>query len=244
MAGWYEVGPAFRSARAALVGVAACEQAKDQQAGTILLDLLSNVLRRNLPFTVEHVDPLLNAGSLSLASGGLAVLPGVLGAIERIVGSQPLGDDHRRALSALATQLAKAEAKPSKGMAKLRERIDALCDDSTSGRLLPDGGWADELRTWIAACDRRERAKWEALLRDAAGVKPELPAKRWKVDLPEADPNYLSDFDAAIAKCTEMQLERAPAADWVRAMAAHVKRVSPDRAADKLAKWLHRVPSS
>jgi Domain of unknown function (DUF4132) len=242
MAGWYEVGPAFHSARAALAAVAACEQAKDQQAGTILLDLLSNVLRRNLPFTAEHVDPLLNAGSLSLASGRQAVLPGVLGAIERIVGSQPLTDHHRQALSALGAQLAKAEAKPSK--AKLRERIDALCDDSTAGRLLPDEGWADDLRTWIDRCDRRERGKWEALLRDAAAVKPDPPATKWKVDLADTGLDYMKDLDAAIAKCSEMQLERAPAAEWARTMATHVERLGRDRVAGELARWLHRVPNS
>jgi Domain of unknown function (DUF4132) len=245
MDGWYDVGPAFRHARATLVAIAACEQGKDQQAGTILLDLLSNLLRRNLPFTVEHVDALLNAGSLSLARGRFGgVLPGVLGAIERIFGSQSLADNHRDALAAVGARLAKTEAKPSKAAAKLRERIDALCNDSTAGRLLPDGGWADDLRTWIDKCDRRERAKWEALLRDAAAVKPDPPATKWKVDLSDTGLDYMKDLDAAIVKCTEMQLERAPTAEWARTMATHLEGLGRDRVGGELARWLHRVPNS
>jgi hypothetical protein len=226
----------------------ASDQCQDKPSREGLLDSLASVLRRELPFTESHIDLLLRAVKSTESVGSLLeLLPGVFGAIERVVGIETLANEHRQVLLTIREKLRQADKKQQQNARKLMERIDRLIDDSTVARLHSDEGWADYLQQWIGALDPADRSRWELFLRDVARVRPEPPATEWKVTLNEVVPDYLmllGDLEAAKQARYQRQLGLAPSQVWKQEIAAHLTSLQPERVGECLQRCLHKVAGS
>jgi hypothetical protein len=175
----------------------------------------------------------------------MQILPGMLGAIERIAGLEPLAPRHRQALETIQERLRHADRKKQKSAAKLLERMEALVDDSTVSRLYPDGGWADYLRDWMNTFETRSRQPWDRFLQDAAAVQPQPPAKTWKVemDIENVDPDKPWESEA-YRRRNRTLLERSPSKAWKRKIAVHLDNLARERVSDFFQRCLHKVAGS
>src|SRR5439155_3038045 len=145
--GFFNSESRLRLALASLAAINGCQQVDDKPARDILLSTLTTLLRRNINLTESHVGPLLRAvqAAESLA-GHFGLVSGVLGTIQRIIGTQALIPEHRQTLLDIRQQLSRCDRKQQKTAERLANQIDQLCDDSAISRLHADEGWADELQ--------------------------------------------------------------------------------------------------
>jgi hypothetical protein len=219
----------------------ACRRTSDVVKLDALLDRLREPFRLRLAFTPNQFAELLKlaetAGSLPQR---MAMLPNLLGAIERTTGSGSLLPEHRQLLARIRQQLTVADKPQKKAADKLISRIDALCDDSILTRLKPDGGWADGLRAWVEAQNPGARGPWNALLREAAAVRPEPPVTDWR----ESTISGLSLSEADFAADRRARLARGPAAAWRERMTEHVNHVGRANLVRVLRQVLTAVPGS
>lgn len=199
---------------------------------------------RKTSFTQSDIDTLLmQARKVKSADDRIALLPEALDAVERLTGPRALDAKHREHLTAFLGDLALVEKRHKKTAARLHKRIERLLDDSIAARLHVDEGWADEVCRWLPAADA-QRPPWEALLRDAATVRPEPPTLEWRVELDDTGIDAMNDLEAACDARDRMQLARVPAASWRTTMQAHVAAVGAADVRLRLRQWLHLVPAS
>ena len=210
-----------------------------------LLATLTELLRRDVRLSENHIDPLLQAVvSAEPLVPHLALLSRVLSTIQRVIGSKVVVPEQRQMLLKIREQLLNLESKHEGIGSKLAIQIDTLCDDSTVGRLHPDEGWADDLRQWVAAHAPRMRSRWDVFLQDTAAVRPQPPATDWSVDAADTGLDLFNDREAAFDAWCRMRLERLPAAAWKEVMSAHVRILGRAAVADCLRRVLHKVPGS
>jgi hypothetical protein len=219
----------------------ACRRTSDVARLDALLDKLREPFRLRLAFTPSQLDELLNlAASTGSLPRRMAILPNLLGAVERTTGLGLLSPEHRQILARIRRQLAAADKSQKKAADKLISRIDALSDDSILPRLKPDGGWADGLRTWVETQEAGARGRWNALLRDTAEVRPEPPVTDWR----EWTITGLLPSEADFAADRRLTLARGPAAAWRERIAGHVNQVGPTNLVRVLRQVLAAVPGS
>jgi Domain of unknown function (DUF4132) len=221
--------------------VHACRRTSDVARLDALLDDLRESFRLRLAFKPNQLDELLK---LAVTTGSLprriAILPSLLGAVERVTGSGSLSAEHRQILARIRQQLAEADKPQKKAADKLISRIDALGDDSILPRLKSDGGWADMLRAWVETQEPGARGQWNALLHDTAEVRPEPPVTDWR----ESTIAGSSLSEAVFAADDHLRLARGPAAAWRERMAGHVNRVGHENLVRVLRQVLAAVPGS
>lgn len=221
--------------------VEASRRTSDAAKVDALLDELREPLRLRLEFTPTQLDQLLKfvatTGSLLRR---IAILPSLLGAVERATGSDALAPERRQVLGQIRQQLTTADKPQKKAADKLISRIDAMCDDSILSRLKPDDGWADGLRAWVEAQALDAREKWNALLRDTAEIRPEPPVTDWR----ESTLPGLSFSEADEMADRRIRLARGPAATWRERMVGHVDRVGRANLLAVLRQVVAEVPGS
>ncbi len=242
---WCRPEKSRRLGLALLCAIDGCRRADDRVSETGLLETLAAVLRRNIPFSEGDIGALL--GLLAAAECGderLAVLPGVLAAVGRVIGARALPAEHRQTLVSIRKLLGTGDAEQRKSAAKSIDLIDKLCDESTVARLQPDEGWGDELKQWVLAREIRERARWEAFLCDAATVEPQPSAREWRVHTDETGLDFLRELQAATEGLHRLQRARLPAAAWKKRMAPHLRALGPEAIRERLKRSLHKVPGS
>src|SRR5207253_1161890 len=91
---------------------------QDKARQEVLLDTLAWILHRDIPFTPSHLDLFFQAlAKTDSADRLMQLLPGMLGAMERIAGLEPLTPRHRQELQAIQKRLAQADKKKQKNAA-------------------------------------------------------------------------------------------------------------------------------
>ena len=234
----------MRPFRALVIAVDACRQANAQADESVFLGTIGRWLRRNIPLLRTDLADLLRVvGGTRDAKQQGALLGSVLSTYKRVLGASPLTSDERRALQAIATNLAQSKL-PKPTIAKLRAEIDVICDDSTVARLHPDDGWADQLRVWAADLDDECALKWDAFVQALAAVHPEPPATDWAVHAHETGVDVLRDPERALEAWTLMRLARVPAAAWRQRMRALIDECGRDPVLAHVRSWLGNVPGS
>lgn len=242
---WREPKKSRRLALAVLIAIDGCRRANDRVSESVFIATLAALLRRNIPFSVSDIGALLEVLTPpECGDARLALLPGVLAAVRRIIGSRALPAEHRQTLISIRGLLEGGDAKQRRAAARLIELIDKLCDESIVARLQPDRGWADELKQWVLALDGPERSRWEAFLRDAATVKPTPPAKDWRVHFDETGLDYSRDPEAATEALHRLQRARLPAGSWKEQMAEHLRTLGAQQVRERLKRSFHKVPGS
>ena len=234
-----------RLALAMLTGLDASGRANDRTTRSILQAALVAMLRRDIPFVENDLGRLLSVAASGLSGDErLALLPGVVNAVQRTAGSRPLAPEHRQLLLTIRQVLVDLDEKRQKAAGKVLTLIDKLCDDSVVARLQPDEGWADDLRQWVLTLDSAARASWEELLRDAASVCPEPPVHEWRVSLQETGLDCQRDMEAAIEASHQLQRARLPASVWQQRMREHLQTIGLEAVRDRLQRSLHKVHES
>jgi hypothetical protein len=242
---WRDPEKSRRLALALLAAIRGCRRADDWVSQTVLVATLVAVLRRNIPFSDSDIGPLLELSTpAECGDEGFAVLPGVLAAVRRTIGSRPLPAEHRQTLVSIRKLLETGDAKQRKAAAKLIDLIDKLCGESTVARLQPDEGWADELKEWVLALEVLERGRWEVFLRDAATVEPESPARQWQAYLDETALGFLRDPEAVTEARHRSQRALLPARAWQARMAQHLQTLGAEKVRERLKRSLHKIRGS
>lgn len=158
---------------------------KAMQVQEVRKQIVSQTLRRNLPFTPAQLTELLTAWRAqpySLEYG----LPGkaMLGAVERLAETGPLDKALVAVLNKLRTRAQEgnyAGATPNKFSMQVVDKITKLLDPTMAHeQSLPAGPFADDFAAWLATLAEETRAAWLALalLASDAGDKAK-PAAKW-----------------------------------------------------------------
>lgn len=142
--------------------------------------IVSQLVRRNLPFQAPHLRSLLTAW---LAQNYLEYgIPGktILGAVERHAQQQPLDQDIKKLLGKLRDRALDGRTR-NKFHQQIADRVSELLDPigaSTKG--LPAGPFATEFSQWAAGLPAQGRENWLALAQFAAeaGDKSK-PSGKW-----------------------------------------------------------------
>jgi Domain of unknown function (DUF4132) len=233
-----------RPFRALVIAVDACRQANAQSDESVFLGTIGRWLRRNIPLSRTDLADLLRvtSGTRDAKQQG-ALLGAALSTFKRVLVASPLTLDERRALQAIAANLAQSKL-PKSTIAKLRADIDVICDDSTVTRLHADDGWADQLRAWALGLDGESGMKWDAFLQALAAVQPQPPITDWTVHAHETGVDPLHNPELALEAWTRMRLARVPAAAWRQRMRALIDELGRDTVLAHVRTWLGNVPGS
>ncbi|MFL5241048.1 MAG: DUF4132 domain-containing protein [Gemmataceae bacterium] len=241
---WYDGKSRRRLALALMAILKTCHDVKDESISVIFNDALAVLLKRGIPFTRDDIAHLLGAlSSIESPQRRLSLMPGILNAVERAIGSHSLDLDHRQTLLALLADLATVDKKQQKAASKFAKQIESICNDSFVGRLRPDGGWADKVRQWLETLEPSIKDRWCAFLCEAADVRARPPATDWRVSITEIGLDYSGDMAVQVASL-QRQLARSPCDSWKEKIAIHLKLLGPDKVADKLKQWLLVVATS
>ncbi len=212
-----------------------------------LITEAKKLLRKKLPFSNADLAWLVGfATSISDLEEAKALLPGVLTAIELLVGGDSLDAELRSQLLALRATIGRAEGKTLKSIQPVLARIDVLCSQSIASRLRPDDGWADELRQNISSMTEPARSAWEALLRHLSEVPPDASFSGWKVDV-FAETNLLNgpyDPEETQRTFARLQLRREPAKAWFDITNEMITGIGRNEWSQQLKSWLSLVPKS
>jgi hypothetical protein len=103
------------------------QDCRDKATQEVILDTLATLLHRDISFSQNHIDPLLQAvGSAESAERIVRLLPGVLAAVNRVVGLEPLAQQHQQALRTIQEKLRPADKRQHKNTANLIDEIEKL----------------------------------------------------------------------------------------------------------------------
>jgi hypothetical protein len=233
-----------RPFRALVIAVGACRQANLLSDEEVFLGTIGRWLRRNIPLTRSDLADLLRlVDGIRDAKLHGALLSSVLGTLKRVLGADPLTSAERRALQAIAANLAQFKL-PKSTIARLRADIDVICDDSTISRLHPDDGWANRMRAWAAELSDEKRTKWEIFLQALAAIHPEPPITDWTVHAHETGVDSLRDPERALEVWTRMRLARVPAAAWRQRIRVLIDELGRDTIVEHVRILLGNVPGS
>jgi hypothetical protein len=187
--------------RTLLLAIGACRQAHDERTHEVFVEALAALLRRKIAMSSRDVTSLMSVLTAAKPTNSqMRLLAVALDTIKRVIGPRELASDQRQMLVALRQQLLQIDKKGRVAAAKLATEIDSLCNELASARLHPDEGWADDVRRWLDSQTPMVRGQWDALLRDAAAVKPAPPAKEWKVGTDEIPVPREEDEVAALVR--------------------------------------------
>jgi len=145
-------------------------------------NILSQLLRRNLPLSGDHLQLLLQAwleqpNSLEYGLPGRAIL----GAVERHAQQQPLDQAIMRVLGKLRRRALEGNGSRNKFQQQVINRINQLIDPSSAADIrLPAGPFAAEITQWASTLPADDGVAWLALahLAAEAGDKSK-PSSKW-----------------------------------------------------------------
>jgi hypothetical protein len=151
---------------------------RDYAQMSVLGKLISELLRRDLPFSEGDLVAILEQARGLLPSYGTVHLGGVVKTAEGFVRDNGLTNEVRRALERLRGAFGPAPTRQAER--KLRARLDGLLGEGEVGfRLTAGEPWADAVRASLSAMPEPERAAWRRLLAHAQSGGGATPSRKW-----------------------------------------------------------------
>ncbi|HUT95255.1 MAG TPA: DUF4132 domain-containing protein [Thermoguttaceae bacterium] len=232
-----------RLMRATLL-LASAAREEDRGELATLCAVLQLLLRGRLELDEECVSQLL-AFVVSFETPDPKSVPvaGVVDAVERCAGSNGLSAAWKESLATIKDRLSANDLKPTQSLRSLARRISELCDDSILSRLKPDDGWASLMVSEITMMAPERQRAWDPLLRHAATVHPEPPARSWDLERGEVDERAVID-DTYWQRYAELMLDRSCATAWAEQMRAHIAGIGEQEYRTRLLAWFEAVPNS
>ena len=156
-----------------------CQYDTDWIGFEAMTGLGSQLLRRRLPFSEQHVCRIIDTLRNSRLRADDFPLNAILGAIERYVSQRRLSQSVADKLEELRVALDRSATLYAAGRNAV-ERINRLLDGQPTRHLQPGEPWADVALEDLASMSESNRAAWNDLLQFAATATSSRPTKRWR----------------------------------------------------------------
>jgi len=150
----------------------------------VMSSLVAAFLRRSLPFTSTDLIALIPYTMFERkADGGVQftswLLPGLIGALERFAGEQPIPDDLRTAILTMDAEM-KAQVYGSGARdQRLDVRMRDLLGESPSGLPQPGEPWSDAALRDYNEAEPRQQAALQALFAHCSDSMASKPSGKW-----------------------------------------------------------------
>lgn len=155
----------------------------DYARASVLARLVSDLLRRALPFSEADLATLLRLAKGVAQPRGVLPVGSVVKTVERFASESGLSETLRRDVEAFARVWG---SRPRGEDRRLQDRLRAvLGEDRGAPKLAAGEPWAEAVHASLASMSETERAAWRRLLAHAQASSGATPTRRW---LNQAEP--------------------------------------------------------